>query len=63
MPGSRGRYGDTLHGIGTYTPAAAFGVRYDDPAFGIHLPLAPTCVSAQDRGWPLFEQRESAVAG
>jgi dTDP-4-dehydrorhamnose 3,5-epimerase len=37
-----------------YTPSAAFGVRYDDPAFGIHLPLAPTRVSAQDRNWPLL---------
>jgi dTDP-4-dehydrorhamnose 3,5-epimerase len=46
-----------------YTPGAAFGVRYDDPAFGIQLPLAPTRVSAQDRGWPLVEQRASSVVG
>ena len=45
-----------------YSPDAAFGVRYDDPAFGIHLPLVPTCVSAQDRSWPLFEQQERLVA-
>jgi dTDP-4-dehydrorhamnose 3,5-epimerase len=47
----------------SYAPGAAFGVRYDDPAFGIRLPLAPTNVSAQDRNWPLFEQRERAGVG
>jgi dTDP-4-dehydrorhamnose 3,5-epimerase len=47
----------------SYSPSAAFGVRHDDPAFGIRLPLAPTSVSAQDRSWPLFEQRDSAVVG
>ena len=36
-----------------YTPAAAGGVRYDDPAFGIRWPLPVTMVSEQDRSWPL----------
>jgi len=36
-----------------YTPAAARGLRFDDPAFGIQWPLAPTAVSEQDRSWPL----------
>ena len=36
-----------------YTPAAASGVRFDDPAFGIRWPLAATVVSEQDRNWPL----------
>jgi dTDP-4-dehydrorhamnose 3,5-epimerase len=36
-----------------YTPAAATGVRFDDPAFRIQWPLAATIVSEQDRNWPL----------
>ena len=36
-----------------YTPTAARGARFDDPAFGIHWPLTPTAVSEQDRKWPL----------
>jgi dTDP-4-dehydrorhamnose 3,5-epimerase len=40
---------------GYYTPGAARGVRFDDPAFGIQWPLAVTVVSDQDRNWPLAE--------
>jgi dTDP-4-dehydrorhamnose 3,5-epimerase len=36
-----------------YTPKSARGMRFDDPAFGIDWPLPPTCVSEQDRTWPL----------
>jgi dTDP-4-dehydrorhamnose 3,5-epimerase len=36
-----------------YTPSAARGVRFDDPAFAIRWPLTPTMVSDQDRNWPL----------
>ncbi|MGA1999901.1 MAG: dTDP-4-dehydrorhamnose 3,5-epimerase family protein [Terriglobales bacterium] len=36
-----------------YTPSAARGVRFDDPAFGIQWPLAATAMSEQDRNWPL----------
>ena len=36
-----------------YTPSAAYGVRFDDPAFGIKWPLPATAVSEQDLGWPL----------
>ena len=36
-----------------YTPSAERGVRFDDPAFGIQWPLAPTAMSGQDRNWPL----------
>jgi dTDP-4-dehydrorhamnose 3,5-epimerase len=36
-----------------YTPSAACGVRFDDPAFGIEWPLATAVVSEQDRNWPL----------
>jgi dTDP-4-dehydrorhamnose 3,5-epimerase len=38
-----------------YTPSAVRGVRFDDPAFKIEWPLAPTLVSAQDRDWPLVQ--------
>jgi dTDP-4-dehydrorhamnose 3,5-epimerase len=37
-----------------YAPGAARGVRYDDPAFGIAWPAAPTLVSKADQSWPLF---------
>jgi dTDP-4-dehydrorhamnose 3,5-epimerase len=40
-----------------YTPEAARGVRFDDPAFGIRWPLAATMVSAQDRNWPLVDKK------
>ncbi len=39
-----------------YTPSAARGVRFDDPAFGIQWPLAVTKISEQDRSWPLVER-------
>ena len=38
-----------------YTPTAAHGVRFDDPAFNTKWPLAPTVVSEQDQYWPLFK--------
>lgn len=37
-----------------YTPAAAHGVRFDDPAFGIKWPLTPRAMSEQDLNWPLL---------
>jgi len=39
-----------------YTPEAARGVRFDDPAFQIEWPLRPTVISEQDRNWPLVPQ-------
>ena len=39
-----------------FTPSAARGMRYDDPAFGIKWPLVPTMISEQDRNWPLFDE-------
>ncbi len=39
-----------------YNPDAAFGVRFDDPAFGIKWPLAAAVISEQDRNWPLVER-------
>ena len=41
---------------GFYTPGAARGVRFDDPAFGIQWPLLATAVSKQDRSWPLVNR-------
>lgn len=41
-----------------YTASAVRGVRFDDPAFCIQWPLAPTMVSEQDRNWPLMEVRQ-----
>ena len=38
-----------------YTPGAEGGVRYDDPQFAIHWPLAVSVVSAKDASWPAFE--------
>jgi dTDP-4-dehydrorhamnose 3,5-epimerase len=40
---------------GFYNPSAVRGMRFDDPAFGIVWPLAPTQVSEQDRSWPLMQ--------
>ncbi len=37
-----------------YAPAAARGVRYDDPAFGITWPLPVSVISNADRDWPDF---------
>lgn len=37
-----------------YAPAAASGVRYDDPAFAIEWPMSPTVISEKDRTWPDF---------
>ena len=39
-----------------YTPSAARGARFDDPAFGIRWPLPATVVSQQDLNWPLVER-------
>ena len=35
-----------------YTPSAARGARFDDPAFQIQWPLPVTAISEQDRNWP-----------
>jgi len=41
-----------------YAPAAARGVRYDNPAFGIHWPLPVSVISAADQAWPDFPSRD-----
>lgn len=37
-----------------YHPQSARGVRWDDPAFGIHWPFAPAAISDRDRSYPDF---------
>jgi dTDP-4-dehydrorhamnose 3,5-epimerase len=37
-----------------YEPAAATGVRYDDPAIGIDWPAEPAAISQKDKDWPLL---------
>ena len=37
-----------------YTPDAARGFRYDDPAFAIRWPLPVSSISPQDLAWPPF---------
>ncbi|RZS79355.1 dTDP-4-dehydrorhamnose 3,5-epimerase [Phyllobacterium myrsinacearum] len=37
-----------------YHPAAADGVRFDDPAFAIDWPAPPAVLSEKDRSWPLL---------
>ncbi len=41
-----------------YTPDAASGVRYDDPAFGIAWPLPVSAVSEKDLHWPDFSSEK-----
>jgi dTDP-4-dehydrorhamnose 3,5-epimerase len=36
-------------------PDAARGARWDDPAFGIEWPSAPSVMSERDRTWADFE--------
>jgi dTDP-4-dehydrorhamnose 3,5-epimerase len=43
----------------SYAPAAARGVRYDDPGFAIEWPLPVTVVSDADRNWPDFVAQPS----
>ncbi len=38
-----------------YTPRAEGGIRWDDPAFEVDWPMAPTEMSEKDRSWPLFD--------
>jgi dTDP-4-dehydrorhamnose 3,5-epimerase len=39
-----------------HAPAAASGVRYDDPAFAVTWPLPVTAISDKDLRWPDFAQ-------
>jgi len=37
-----------------YTPTAASGVRYNDPAFDVRWPLPVTMIAEKDLQWPDF---------
>jgi dTDP-4-dehydrorhamnose 3,5-epimerase len=39
----------------SYDTASAAGVRWDDPAFSIAWPIAPTVMSDRDRNYPDFQ--------
>lgn len=39
-----------------YAPAQEFGVRWDDPYFGIEWPVAPQVVSPRDQAHALFDE-------
>lgn len=44
---------DVLYQIdGVYDVAAASGVRWDDPAFGIKWPRQPAVINDRDKAWP-----------
>jgi dTDP-4-dehydrorhamnose 3,5-epimerase len=38
-----------------FAPAAARGLRWNDPRFGIAWPAAPAVISARDANWPDFD--------
>jgi dTDP-4-dehydrorhamnose 3,5-epimerase len=42
------------HTSAFYSPQAAAGVRWDDPAFDIDWPHEPVVISEADRSWPDF---------
>lgn len=44
-----------------FTPSAARGARFDDPAFGVEWPLAPTSISDQDRNWPIKSKESPQI--
>jgi dTDP-4-dehydrorhamnose 3,5-epimerase len=46
-----------------YAPAAATGVRYNDPSFAIAWPLPVTRISDQDCNWPDFGPGSLAFGG
>jgi dTDP-4-dehydrorhamnose 3,5-epimerase len=43
-----------------HEPAAASGVRYNDPAFAIQWPLRPSAISDRDLTWPDFQAADSS---
>ena len=51
------------HTSAFYAPAAATGVRFDDPAFGIEWPEAVRVISTADRGWPDFQADAPGTGG
>jgi len=43
-----------------YTPGYERGIRYDDPAFGIHWPAPIALMSPKDESWPAFDAATAA---
>jgi len=43
------------HTSAPYSADSVWGVRWNDPAFGINWPAEPQWLSTQDRDWPTFE--------
>ena len=39
-----------------FSPGAADGFRFDDPAFGIRWPQPVTCISGKDLAWTVFTE-------
>ena len=46
-----------------YDPAAARGVRWDDPAFGIRWPHPVAVISERDRTYPDFRPLSATISG
>jgi len=44
----------------SYVPGKARGFRYDDPAFAIEWPAAPSVVGAADLAWPTWNLQQQA---
>ncbi len=42
-----------------HSPELSPGFRWNDPAFAIEWPMAPTVISARDASYPLLEARGS----
>lgn len=51
----------TYQVTGFYDPAAARGLRYDDPAIGIDWPHEVTAISEADASWPLLALGERGM--
>ena len=45
-----------------YAPTHGWGVRHDDPAFGISWPLTVECISEADQAWPNYQRDAAKVA-
>ena len=44
-----------------YHPSAEGGLRYDDPAIAIKLPIAVTTISDKDKSWPFYGRETETV--
>jgi len=44
-----------------YTPDAAGGIRYDDPALGVEWPMEVRVISERDRSWPDFDPAAAGI--